>query len=212
MPDFSVLCKEPPVKRCDACKSLVPDDDELCPDCGYFLASYDLGETPDDEANVDEDIEISTAVKRETSNVVRSSRSLAELLQHAHPRASTVYGWWDGDGQQMVAAWFSSRGWFATITRLGPDGSWEQDINAVLRGALRRMAGPFSSVRTLALSARYDDYGKLGGLPAVEAGAILWGLLRLLDERDRELVAERVKARSKHVRGRRHRPLTTELP
>ena len=106
-----------------------------------------------------------------------------------------------GIGQQMVAAWFSSRGWFATITRLGPDGSWEQDINAVLRGALRRMRGLFSSVRTLALSARYDDYGKLGGYPRSKPAQSSGDFCACDTSATVKLVAERVKARSKHVTG-----------
>lgn len=216
MPDFSVFCKNPPVQRCHACGSQVPEDDETCPDCGYFLASYDLGEDPDSSENVDEDVDISEALEGLDPGQYAMARNFAELLRAALPQDATVYGWWSRDGVNTCAAWFWNRGWFATITRMGEekDGLWDRNKEAVVQGALRRMVGPYSSVRTLTLSARHDEYGKLGGLPAPEAGAILWGLLRLVDEQDRTTITAQVRTRSKHVAGRKREPATsdTELP
>jgi hypothetical protein len=216
MPDFSVFCKNPPAQRCHACGSRVPEDDELCPDCGYFLASYDLGEDPDDSENVDEDVDISDALEDMDPGQKAMARNFPEILRAALPQAATVYGWWDREGVNTCAAWFWDRGWFATITRIGDekDGLWDRDRNAVVQGALRSMVGPYSSLRALTLSARYDEYGKLGGLPAAEAGAIVWGLLRLLGEQDRAIITDQVRTRSRHVAGRKRVPTTLgiELP
>jgi hypothetical protein len=216
MPDFSVFCKSPPVHQCHACGSAVPEDDEQCPDCGYYLASYDLGEDPDDEENVDEDVDISEAIEQLELSDLLSSNDLADLLRRALPNSTPVYGWWDSDGRNNCVAWCGPRGWFATITRVGADrdGTWGDGTRAIARAALRRMVGPFSSVRALALSVRYDEYGKLGGYPPAESGAVLWGLLRLLDEEDKRAVHAGVKIRSRYVTARRHslRLGSTELP
>ena len=212
VPNLSVFCKDAPLKQCEACGSPIPEEDEQCPDCGYYISSYDVGETPDDDANVDEDVDLSDAVDA-NPKLMLSSQTLAELLQHVLPRDVAVYGWWDHEHREMCATWFSPRGWFATVTRTATDGSWDNDARGVLRGALRRMVGPFSSLTDLALSVRYDEHGKLGGLPPAEAGAILWGLLRLLDDAERHRVKEQVKVGSKHVRGRKQPPAAgTQLP
>ena len=213
MPEFSVLCKDPPKKRCYACGAEVPVDDEVCSECGYYESGYDLGEQPDDAENVDEDIDISEALEELPAAYRRRVQSLADLLRLALPDNARVYGWWDRDCRDMCAAWFGSRGWFATITRTGEngDGVWGPDTDALVKGALARMVGPFSSVQDLVLSVRYDEFGKLGGMPSAEAGVIVWGLLRLLNEQDLVTVRQQVKIRSTQVVGRKRNP-SLELP
>lgn len=194
--------------HCLACGMRVPDEDELCPGCGYHHTRELVGGWEPPGPPSDDDSETEAVIERIEglpAAVVASSRDLAHLLRLALPSEARVYGWWSRDGQESLVAWAWDQGW--CITHVSRDANWSADPADVASSALYGHVGPFGSLPELILTAAVSDTCYLGLWPDETCGAAIWGLARLLNRDDQAAVKQALHLRGALVTGRRHDPL-----